>query len=216
MNNIDYIIILILALFMITGYFRGLVCSVLKIIEYFLSIFLALKFSPVLSNFLIEKFSLDAKINQWLISKIPKIAEYVFFNSEQYANLPESSKQIFAQNPNMIAAQAANMNLDILNPIVVQIINIICIVILFIILKILFRIIANILNRFTKLPILNEVNKIGGVTFGFAEGVLIICLLILIVNILPFTAIKEGVANSIIGSKVNMFIPNLTSFVLNI
>lgn len=216
MNNIDYIIILILALFMITGYFRGLVCSVLRIIEYFLSIFLALKFSPVLSGFLIEKFSLDIKINEWLISKIPQIAKYVFFNSEQYVNLPESSKQIFAENPNIIATRVANMDLNILNPIVVQVINVICIVTLFIILKILFRIIANILNRFTKLPILNEINKIGGVTFGFAEGILVICLLIAITNILPFAAIKEGMTNSVIGSKISTFIPNLTSFVLNI
>lgn len=184
MNEIDIIILIIIGIFTIIGYYRGLLGTAFSLIQYVAVIYFAILLTPVVSQILINIFKLDIVILDFVYSR-----------------------------PDIFGSVASLLEGEIINSIVFRIINVISIILLFISLKLLFSIIFSILKNITKLPIINEVNKIGGIAVGLIEGVVITYLLILLVNWLPISAIaplKEELPNSRLGNIVNSFVPNAT------
>ena len=101
---------------------------------------------------------------------------------------------------------------------VARLINVAAFIIVFVVLKIFFWILMTILNRVTKLPILNEVNKLGGMVLGGVEGILIIYVLITLINWLPLpslTNVKEILTTSVIGNKISYYVPTVTDEIMN-
>lgn len=214
MNNIDYIIIAILLIFLLMGYYKGLVSVVVGMFGFLASIFLSYKLFPVMSNFLISNFSLDVKINTWILEKIPKIAEHMLLNSEQYKNLSEETKTFLTNNPDVISEYVANMDLTILDALSLKIINFISIILLFVFFKIIFKLLGRLLNRIMKLPILNEINKACGAILGGIYGVIIVYVMIFVISFLPFKELQNDTKNSIIGSKIDNIVPKASLTVL--
>ena len=66
MNKADFVILLIVLFFMIWGYYKGLVKSVLSVVQYFAVIILSLVLAPHVATLFIEKFNLDVVIVNWV------------------------------------------------------------------------------------------------------------------------------------------------------
>ena len=150
MNKFDLGILLIILIFMLLGYYRGLVKSILSVAQYFVVIILSLFLAPVVSEILIDNFNLDLIIIEWI----------------------ENNENLFLDTLSII-------NEEILQGIVGRIINVIAIIILFIVLKIVCALIIVVLNKVADLPILSTANKLGGLILGAVNGILIVYLLIL-------------------------------------
>jgi len=204
MNNIDLIIILIILIFMLIGSLRGFISTVIGLVEYVLSIFLAYKLSPIFAKFMIEKWAVDEKISSAIYSFIPKMAERVLENSDEYKDVMTMS----GQDIESISETLANTELPFIDTIVDKIIQIFAIIILFIVFKFIFRLASFILNRIAKLPVLKEFNKIGGMVVGFIEGVVVSLLIIVITSLLPNENLQNDLANSFLGNKVSQVIIN--------
>jgi len=206
MNNIDLIIILIILIFMLMGSLRGFISSVIGLVEYILSIFLAYKLSPFFAKIMVEKWAVDEKISSAIHSLIPRIAENVINNSGEYKEVLEAS----GQNIENVKEALANTQLPFLDTITEKMIQIFAIIILFIIFKFLFRIITFILNRIARLPVLREFNKIGGLVVGFVEGIIISLIVLVVINFIPNDNLQKKVSESFVGSKVSQTIVNIT------
>jgi len=189
MNKVDLVILLIILAFMLLGYYKGLVKSVLSVVQYFLVIILSISLAPTVSKILIENFHLDLLIIDWIT------------NNENF----------FADKINIISE-------EILQNFVGRIINVIAIILLFVILKIIFAFVIMILNKIANLPILSLVNRLGGLALGAINGVLVVYLVILLINWLPLEAIKpfkEEVDSSFLGFTINTFVPEVTADVIS-
>ena len=189
MNQIDFIILGIIAAFLFVGYIKGLVRSILSLIQYVVVIFFAFQLNDAVSKLLIKQFELDGAILNWLYNQFGLVENNLYLLNEEMV-------QMF----------------------VARIINVIAFVVVFVILKIFFWILMTILNRVVKLPILNEVNKLGGMVLGGVEGILIVYILITLINWLPLPSldsIKELLATSFIGNKINYYVPVITNEIVN-
>lgn len=196
MNIIDFIIIFVILSFMILGYYRGLFKVVINLIEYILSIFLAWKLTPVFVEFLNEKFLFSDFMHNSLLNGMKKIID------------------------NNMGEQAIQVPMEVLDiPMVSEMTNMIVMIISFFVLFILFKLLIKLVSLFVdkliKLPVLKEVNKIGGVIAGFVEGVLIVFLLLAVVNFVNNEIINLKLEESLIGDKFSSVVANFTVSLIN-
>lgn len=184
MSKVDIVILIIIGIFTLIGYCRGILGTAFSLVQYVAVIYFSILLTPIMSQFLINTFKLDIVILDWVYS-----------------------------NPSIFENALSVLDETVVTGIVFRVINVISIILLFVLLKILFSIIFSILNKITKLPIINEVNKLGGILVGVVEGVVISYLLLLLVNWLPVTAllpIKNELPNSKLGNAISYFVPNVT------
>lgn len=206
MNTIDWGIILIILIFMLMGACRGFISSVIRLVEYFLSIFLAYKLSPFFTKLMIEKWAIDEKITSLIQSQIPKIAENVINNSGEYKGILDAG----GQNLESIKETLANAELPFLNTIAEKIIQIFAVIILFILFKFLFRLLSFVLNKIARIPVLKQFNKIGGMAIGFVEGVIVSIIIVVVISLLPNENLQNDLNNSFIGNKISQAVINIT------
>ena len=205
MNTIDLIVILLIVGFIIVGGMRGLINSAIGLFGYLLSIFLAYKLSGVFAKFMIEKWQIDEKINSVILSQIPRLAENLVNNNDKYKGMVELGGGI-----DSVKETLANTKLPFIDVIAQRIVQVLAIIILFIAFKLLFQILAKLLNGLAKLPVIKEVNKIGGMIIGAIEGVIVSVLILAVVCIIPNDDLQEKVSNSFIGNKVSQAIMNVS------
>ena len=81
------------------------------------------------------------------------------------------------------------------------------ILILYIVIRIALKFVTALANLVSKLPILNQLNQLGGIIYGILRGVLIIYILLLLVNlsgeIEPQNHVYMAVEESYIGKVMN-------------
>jgi len=186
MNRIDLIILGIIALFVLLGYRKGLVRSVLSLVQYILIIFFSFQLTKPVAELLIQQVHLDERLLGWI------------YNSTE--------NQIYLLNDEMIQMFVG------------RIINVIAFILMFIVLKIGFRFLIAILNQVCQLPILNLVNRFGGILFGGIQGILIVYIFITLLNWMPMeslTAMKLELANSLIGNKINYCVPAVAAEIID-
>lgn len=184
MNKVDIAILIIIGIFTILGYYRGILGTAFSLIQWIAITYFSILLTPFFSQFVVSKFKLDIVMIDWVYSH----------------------SEIFNKAVTLLTD-------EMLHNIVLRIINVLSIIVLFILLKILFSVIFSILNKIVKLPILNEINKIGGIVAGMAEGVVITYLLMLLINWLPISTlepIKNELPSSTLGNTINSFVPNVT------
>jgi len=190
MNKVDLVILLIVLVCMLVGYYRGLIKSILSVVQYFLVIILAIHLSPIFSKILIEKFNLDLIIIDWI----------------------NNNEKLFSETINIISE-------EILQEIVGRIVNVFAMVALFILLKLIISLVIAVLNKVANLPIISVANKLGGLILGTFNGVLVVYLLILLVNWLPLeslSSIKAEIDSSFLGLTINSCVPKVANEVISI
>lgn len=184
MNRVDIAILIVIGIFTVLGYYRGILGTVFSLIQWIAIVYFSILLTPFFSQFMVSKFKLDVIMVEWVHS-----------------------------HPEIFNKAVALLTDEMLHNIVLRIINVLSILLLFILLKILFSVIFSILNKIVKLPILNEINKLGGIVAGMAEGIVITYLLMLLINWLPISAlepIKNELPSSTLGNTINSFVPNVT------
>lgn len=196
MNIIDFVIIFVILFFMGLGYYRGFFRVVMNLTEYILGIFLAFKFYPKFAEFLNEKFFFNDFINDVIINGIKSVIESTPGNEG-------------------LIVPVENLNLPILASLSDMIVMLISIIILFILFKLLIKIVGLFIDKLTKLPILKEFNKIGGVVAGLIEGVLVVFISLAIINCFSNEAINQKMRESLMGDKFSSVVANFTVSIIN-
>ena len=182
MNIYDVICFTILILFMASGWYKGLIRSAFDIVSTFIAIYLTYAFLPPVVRFFRFcgvydglKQMLEQSINlQGAADGAVHALQTEFINSLpqspfilghiQANNNPEAYSVLNVSTlSGYIAGYFANMA-----------VNLIAFIVLFIIIRALLALAVSIIDTLARLPIINLINRIGGLAFGLVSGLLFV------------------------------------------
>lgn len=186
----DLVVLGIIALCTFIGYKQGLVKSAIKILSFFIAIIVALVLYKPLSNIIIKNTSIDDNIKNVMIEKIKP------------EGVDENQELTVENNIGFnIIDMTTNTIEEIANTFTVKLIETVTLLLIFIIIKIALKFISALTDLITKLPLLKQVNKLGGTLYGIIKGIIlvytILAVLYLIMPLLSKT-VSENIDKSIL------------------
>lgn len=179
-NSIDIGIVVILALFGIIGFRRGLVKSIISLTSIIVGFIAAKLFYIRLADYITSATNIDSKINSFIYDKLmvsfPN-GQVSLTASDANSSLQWILTKLF-HSENIINDTVSTIS----SQITVIILNVLAFVALFIVTIIIIKIIGVLLNKISQLPVLSFVNKLGGSIIGIIKGALLCMLLVSVVS----------------------------------
>lgn len=167
---LDLIIILIIALITFIGYKKGLIKVAFKIVSFALAIIISIILYRPVSNFVINHTPLYEKIETTIENRL----------SSSETSKEESDN--FLSNYYSSGKSAAITTIS--KEVSVTIVNIAVIFIIFIVSRLILGIFKFSGDIIAKLPLIKQVNHIGGFIYGLLKGFIIVYALFAIINLL--------------------------------
>ena len=152
---VDIIIIAIMALSIFLGYRKGLIELGVSLCAVIIAVVATLILYKPITNIIVNATSLDETIQQTIIEKVSTI--------ETEAEIEQIEDQV-----------ATEISRNIIKTGVI--------IILYVAIRIALRFVTALANLVAKLPVIDQVNKIGGILFGAIRGVLLIYIVLLIIS----------------------------------
>jgi uncharacterized membrane protein required for colicin V production len=227
MNWSDYIVLGVIFVFAIVGLINGFVFSIFKIASFFLSIYISVKFYPAAADMLAKTPLYDAVKSSVLKSLTARGQEAAAASGGQQAGTAAEAVIGGLQLPGVFkkalidrvpdTEQLVDMN-GIMNTISEEltriIISVLSLILLYVLVRIAIMIVGYILKGITKLPVVKQLDRLGGLALGAAQGLLtvyIICAVLMLFNTVPqFGQVFTSLENSMLAKFFyeNNFIVN--------
>ena len=187
---VDFIIVAIILLSTFLAYRKGLITLAIQLVAVVIAIVLtSLLYKPV-SNVIINGTGIDPTIQNAILEE----ANDIMTNEEKGANQVVETIQ-----NNMLPETARTISINIIEGAVI--------LILYIVIRIALKFVMALANLVSKLPVLNQLNQLGGIIYGILRGVLIVYVALLLVNlsgeIEPQNQVYTAVEESYIGRVMN-------------
>ncbi len=204
----DYIILIgvvgVLALSGLYGYKRGFVRIVLSMVAMLVTFVLSAILTVPVSAMLAAATPLDENIEE-SVSGLVADSGVVDQETISNLNLPEQIEEILIEG----AKEATNgFNEYIVSTVSDLILKAITFFVLIIVIYIIVRIVIFMLDFISKLPIINGINKTGGLAVGIAQGLLIVWIGCLVVTAFSDKAWAQEVFVQINANPLLTFIYN--------
>ena len=187
---VDLIIVAIVLLSTFLAYRKGLITLAIQLVAVVIAILLTLLLYKPVSNVIINLTGIDETIQNAILEEANDIM----------TNDGEGTNQVVEtiQN-NMLPETARTISINIIEGAVI--------LILYIVIRIALKFVTALANLVAKLPILNQLNQLGGIIYGILRGLLIVYILLLLVNlsgeIEPQNQVYMAVEESYIGKMMN-------------
>lgn len=191
---IDLVIILFVLVSIILGYKKGLVALGIHLFAFIIAIVITFILYRPIGNLVINTTKIDENLQETIQSNVENFMNSE--NSEQTSNsLIESAKN------GMLPEVSRNLAINIIYGITM--------LVLFLLVRICLVFITAIANMITKLPILNQVNKVGGMVYGLVRGIFVVYAILLIVNLIivlnPTSGIKEKMDETYLAKTMSEY-----------
>lgn len=187
---VDIIIVAIILLSTFLAYRKGLITLAIQFVAVIIAVILTLLLYKPVSNLIINVTGIDEMIQDAIL----KEANDIMTNGEENANQVVETIQ-----NNMLPETARTISINIIEGVVI--------LILYVAIRIALKFVTALANLVSKLPILNQFNKLGGIIYGILRGLLIVYIMLLLVNlsgeIEPQNKIYASVQQSYIGKMMN-------------
>lgn len=169
---VDLIIIAILALCIFMGYKKGLAQCAIKVLSFFIALIIAVMLFKPISLIVINNTQIDENIQTSIIQMFEKEEK-----NDENSN-KEKSSPIIEYMSNEVEKATQEKKNEIVNSVAkeisLKIINIFTFIILFIIARIALIFVKALTDLITKLPLIKQCDKIGGILYGILQGFIII------------------------------------------
>lgn len=232
-NWLDYAIVIVIALYGLKGYLKGLINTIFSLIGYLAGLIAAYIFSPKLAIFVMQKTSIGQSMGNKLSEAIPVLSNVENIKVSEARSMlaladkiPElqkavSENQLLKQLLSVTgtAAEAGSMYQETVvtvnDLIVFSVLRILAFVMLFFAVKMIVLLIGKLLTRIlNSSAILGTANRTGGMAIGFIEGILI-CYLIFVFVIPALGSVNiikmpENYTNSMVLGWFNKLIALIT------
>ena len=186
---IDIIIIAIIALSVFLGYKKGIVALSIQLFAFIIAVVITFILYQPITNLIVNATAIDVSIQNAILEKANDIMQE---DNELSNTVIEEAKN------NMLPETARTLSINIITFVVM--------ILLFVLVKIGLRFVTALANLVTKLPILKQVNELGGIIYGLIRGILIIYVALLIINISgeisPENSVYENVNKTNIGKMM--------------
>ena len=197
---IDLIIVAVIAICIIIGYVRGLTGCLIKILSFVLSLVIAfILFVPV-SNFVIENTQIDENleksIREMIISDNKSSEEEMPTAMSDYIN-KKAEEIVDNAKEEVVNATARDISQTIVKAGTW--------IALFIVARIALIFLKLITSLISKLPVIKQCDKLGGIIYGVLEGLLITYFALAVISfITPITNknLSENINKSYLGSQM--------------
>ena len=182
---LDIAVVLILIIYSISGWRKGLVLSAFGMLQYILSGIAAKYYSPRLSNYILNNTNMINIVKNFIGDRIQNMAQETMtydgatINKTIFKalNLPSQLEKILMEG-NLITRHSAKtmggLNDIISDALAKTLMDLISFVAVFFAAMIVLSIISRIIDNIVSLPVLNEVNSFGGMIFGSIKGLILI------------------------------------------
>jgi len=217
LNTLDIIMIIIVIICAVVGYWRGLVRTLFRFVSFALALFLASRLQPVVARFLRDTFVYDGLRG--------RIASAAGFDRVFTAHAPAPGITESARGSNMINAlpmpQAMRATLynyntpdmfEILRVNTIEdyitgffaniIINVISLIVVFILVFIILHFVGKALKLVDLIPVVGSLNRIGGLIAGIFIGVIFVWVGLYLVTMFFSAGANEGMYGLIQGSAL--------------
>ncbi len=227
MNYLDLIIIGILMINVLMGFFRGFVKPLINILSLIVAFLVTKYFYAQFLMFLNNNFNLTRNIKSNIIIFLGNMNLPETFGSNSINNLKLEGK-LTALKP-FIIKFLEDKNLDIISSVSfvqkfsdwvsTQIATLFSVLLLFLAIVLIIRIVGVFIDKIFTLPVFRGINKTAGVIFGILKGLLesmlIIVLITLFAPVFGGEAILESLNKSVIAVyfyKYNIFMVLFQTF----
>lgn len=197
---IDLIILGILVLCIALGYHKGLTGSLLKIISFVLALVIAFVLFKPVSSFIIDKTNWDENLEQGIRDVIlaKDEQEVVKEDEQEKQSMPDvmidyinKTVEDAGDNAKETIAEATSRDMA------VTIIHAGVWIGLFLIARIILFFVKGLANLITKLPVIKQFDKLGGILYGMLEGVVIIYGILAILSFVSPTLNNTGILSAV-------------------
>lgn len=171
---IDLILIAIIVISAFLGYKKGLVKLGAKLFAGIIAIVITLILYRPVAGTIIKNTPIYEKIKNTIIENT---SSFIQKNNEDKNNI---SSQITNEVTNQVKNELLPGEAD---NIAKSIVYAITSIVLFIVVKIILSIIISLIDGIARLPILKQFNEVGGMVYGLARGILIICIVVLLMGV---------------------------------
>ena len=200
---VDIIILAIIILSIILGRHKGLTVCLVNFFSLIIALVVALMAYKPISNHLYET-SIGENLKQVIKQNIPMSEED--FQVSDDSILPEGMKNYIntqTQNVNTTKDEAIeNVSTELSK----EIINIVSFVIVFIVVRLALLVVKIVSKIITKLPILKQIDHLGGAIVGAVEGIIIVYFIFAIIStmspIFKNTKVLEQIDDSYVGKMM--------------
>lgn len=228
-NWVDYAIVIIIALFGIKGYIKGIINTIFSLIGYILGLALAYLFSSKITLIIMQKTELGNTVGSKLNEMMPVLSTIGNFKASEsetildiISRIPELNKAVLgnpllkqlmsvtstaAKTGTMYSETVVTMN----DLIVYTILKILVFLALFIVIKLLIIVLGKLLTRFlSSSAVLGTANRTAGMVLGFGVGILI-CYVVFVFAIpvlgsINIVKMPENYTDSVVLAWFNKFI----------
>lgn len=222
MNWCDLVIIIIVTYYAGRGFFTGLILSLTGLLAFVIGLIVAIKYNQALTDYLIVGWQLDEKLAA-LIK--PLLNFWMPVNAttgnllaiEQLASKAESLSPQFltiVQNINAQAEQALgdvqNTIFDMFSLLLAQgLLTVIAFITLLLVTAFIIKIMGGILNSLMNWGILAPFNRLGGLFFGVARGLLVVFVIMALLMPLQIPAVLMGGETMLTAAVQNSYLANI-------
>jgi uncharacterized membrane protein required for colicin V production len=208
LNILDLIIVAVIGLCVFAGYRKGLLYTLFRLVSFFAAIFLANRLYPYMSRFLMQTALYDtlkdAVIRSMGLGSF--VQEHTLRQSTDLINnlpLPAALRDILLSNntPDMYAFLNVHRVEDYVGGFFANMVfNVISMVLVFLLILLALKLLGGLLNFINYIPIIGGINRIGGLLFGFALGVVLVWVGLTLTTLLFATPANPRVYELVQGS----------------
>ena len=204
---VDLIIIAIVLLFIIVGYKKGLTGSLIKLLSFAIAVVLALILYKPVANTIIQRTQIDENLENAIITTFRSQENNQIKQEKKQSNMPETIVNNINTQIDEATAEAKNAIVEnTAMKTTKTIINIGSGILIYIIVRFLLFIISIFAKQITKLPIIKQMDKTGGIIYGILEGMVIVYILLSIISLLSViwndNIIIQAITKSTIGDML--------------
>lgn len=201
---VDLIILIIIILAILLGRHKGLTVCLVNFFSLIIALVVALMVYKPVANYFIEKTPIGDNIKQIIKQNIPMGEEDFEINND--SKLPNEMKNYIntqVQNANETKDEVVE---NISTQLATEIINILSFVIIFIIVRAILLIVKILSKIITKLPILKQMDHLGGAIVGAVEGIIIVYFAFAVIStmspVFQNTKVLDLINNSFVGKMM--------------
>lgn len=185
---VDIIIVLIIVISALLAYRKGLISLSVQLLATIISILIIIVIYKPVSNLIINTTGIDEYIQNEILEKVTDVVEQDKENNNQIVETIENG---------MLPETARNLSIDIVQGGVI--------LILYILLRVALRFVTGLVNIVAKVPIIKQINKLGGVLYGIIRGLLLVYVILLFVNLSGNINSNNTVYKSVESSTLGKF-----------
>ena len=205
---VDLIIIVVVLLFIFLGYKKGLTGSLIKLLSFIIAIVVAFVLYKPVANAVIENTVIDDNIRTTLSATLGV--------EDKTKNTEENVPSTIMDNINKEIENATDeVKANVIDHTTITIVNIGSGIVIFLAVRVILVIISLFAKILTDLPVIKQVDKLGGLAYGAIEGIVIVYAVLAVISLTSViwanNAVVTAIANSSLGEMLynNNIILNL-------